>query len=132
MCDECGAEYEEGTWKACKHKYNGHNLDNGAEYIKRYKQAKSEIPKRYEDAFDQLTGSGRGIDTVQAAICYVESGCTQQIAADIFGVTGVSVRNRARDLVEMGVVDVDEIWTDTNHQQFAEFRAEQSDWKPQA
>lgn len=76
-------------------------------YIPRLEMTMKEIPEKYHEALWEITGRGTPPSAVQAAVSYIEGECTQEDAADAFGVTKVTVRKLTRDLIDMGVVDIE-------------------------
>jgi len=108
VCDKCGCEYDDDrTWAISQHKYSRHNLDTGEEYIERYKRVKSEIPEQYHEAYKKLTGYGKHAPTsIQAAVCYIESGATQEIVADTFDITERTIRKTVESLIDEGAVEL--------------------------
>lgn len=106
-CSECGRSWPDDKLNNYQnHIYGSHNLDT-ANYLERYKRIRREIPAKYRDVYDDLTGKGKSPKAVQAAICYIESEVTQSVAADAFGVTAFAVRTHTRELVRRGVVSLE-------------------------
>jgi transposase-like protein len=106
-CPECGREYEESQRdSAINHKYNAHNLDTDS-YIERYRRIRTEIPEKYHGAYEEITGEGKSPTVFQAAVCYIESGVSQNKASEIFGPTPVAIRQMVRRLIREGVVSLE-------------------------
>jgi hypothetical protein len=99
-------------------------------YIERYKRIKTEIPERYHDIYESLTGSGRSPSVFQATVCYIESEVSQSGAADIFDCTEVAIRDMVRDIIDAGVVTIEEVRenNDDRWQRFGEKRVDGENW----
>jgi hypothetical protein len=112
-------------------------LNNGRCYMKRYQKVKEEIPKKYYDIYDELTGAGKSLLSVQAAICYIEAEITQKVAAEAFHVSEVTVRDITREMIDRGAVSLDyvrENCVKKGNGQFGEYtNGEIKNWeKPEA
>ena len=125
VCEECGK-----TWPAEKrvqyhnHRYRTHCLDTES-YIERYKRIKTEIPERYRDAYENITGAGCAPKTVQAAVCYIESFATLEDAAEAFDRTPVSIRQMVYRLIDEDAVTLEYVRSnhgDARWQMFGEDR----------
>lgn len=133
--DEFGSPMSLSSHLSKEHNEDYSKLNNGKCYIKRYRKVKREIPEKYHDAFEEMTGSGRSLLSVQAAVCYIESSVTQDMAADIFAVSDVTVRQVTRDLVDRGIVSLDYIQENCirdGNGQFGRRTDGEVGWKPEA
>ena len=114
VCPECGTEFNQDRKSAInQHKYQRHNLDTES-YIERYKRIKTEIPERYSEAYESITGSGRAPKTVQAAVCYIESDTTLDKAAEIFDKSSVTISKMVKELIEHDAVTLEYV-RENNH-----------------
>ena len=106
-CPECGKEYRENqVGSIYKHKYQRHELDTES-YINRYRRIRDEIPQKYHDAYEEITGRGKSPRGFQAAVAYIESEVSQDTIAEAFDITPVTIRNTVRDIIREGTVSLE-------------------------
>jgi len=96
----------------------GHMTDSNARidtesHIERYKRIREEIPDKYRDAYEEITGQGKPPRGFQAAVCYIESDVSQYTVEEAFDVTPVTIRDHTRRLINRGVVSLEYVQTNS-------------------
>ena len=95
-------------------------------YIERYKRIKEQIPERYREAFEELTGEGKSPNVFQGAILYIESEKTIIEAAELESTNETSIREMVNRLINRDVVSLEYVRRnnhDNGFQVFGEGRA---------
>jgi len=106
-CPECGRAYDEDQQSSASiHRNNAHSLDTES-YIQRYRRAKTDIPEKYHEVYEELTGSGTPVRVVQAAVCYIESGESQSETAEEWDVSIPPLRRVVNEAIRAGAVSLD-------------------------
>jgi len=83
--------------------------------IERYRRIREEIPDKYRDAYEKITGQGKSPTGFQAAVCYIESEESQAAAADAFDVSDLTIRKLTRDIIREGVVSLEYVQENSPH-----------------
>jgi len=119
-CPVCGRDFN--TYRGMRvHQYaEGHDRGRSEHlrtdsYIERYKRIREEIPEKYRDAYEEITGQGKSPRGFQAAVCYIESEADIETVEDAFDVCEVPIRENTHRLIDRGVVTLAEV-RENNHQ----------------
>jgi len=109
VCDKCDKEILK-TRQGCinSHLKSVHWSDTES-HIEQYKRVREQIPKKYVEAFESLSGEGRAIKSIQAAIEYIETSKSQYAVADEYDTTDVTVRETVDRLIETGFVALEKV-----------------------
>ena len=107
VCPNCKKEFNDGRG-VHRHIEFCDGVDR-APYIERYKSIRENIPEKYHEVYDDLSGSGHTPRSIFAAICYIEWNETLEETSEICDTSIPTIRDKVEKLVDTGVVDLEDV-----------------------